>query len=124
MVTSARDFKGECLLRKRIFVKYYEEARVVAESVWDLLHVGIWLHYAGDDMADSDLTEAKRLLSESRDIFVKLGQTNFAKQSEAVLDPVDQGVMTRSRVSRFLTGLFHPLPSGYCQKPFHSNPFD
>ena len=66
-------------------IEYYEQAQTVAESLGDLLHVGIWLINAGEDLADDDPTKACKLLLQSKDIFSKLGQTDLVHQSETLL---------------------------------------
>lgn len=65
--------------------QYYTDARMIAEALGDFLHVGIWLHNAGEDMMAIDPFQAKRLLMQSQEIFMKLEQGHFAKQSETLL---------------------------------------
>lgn len=72
----------------RTACEYYAKARAVAESLGDLLHVGIWLHNAGEDMSDVDPATARTLLARSKDIFANLGQAKFAQQSAEVLKQI------------------------------------
>ena len=65
--------------------EYYEAARDVAELLGDILHVGIWLHNMGEDVADDDPDRAKGLLERSAALFTDLGQAEFARESEGVL---------------------------------------
>lgn len=68
--------------------RYYDAARTVAESLGDLLHVGIWLHNAGEDLELIDPLEASDSLKRSNEIFLGLGQNDFAQQSEAILSRI------------------------------------
>lgn len=69
-----------------IACKYYDAARMIAESLGDLLHVGIWLHNAGEDLADIEPEAAIPLLSKSKEIFLRLEQIDYAEQSNSILE--------------------------------------
>jgi len=68
--------------------RYYAKARAVAESLGDLLHIGIWLHNEGEDTANEDPITASALLQRSKDIFLALGQIKFAQESGEILEQI------------------------------------
>lgn len=74
----------------RMACRYYEAARDVADLLGDSLHVGIWLHNMGEDIADHEPDRARECLESSAALFNDLGQVEFARESESVLEKLDQ----------------------------------
>jgi tetratricopeptide (TPR) repeat protein len=64
---------------------FYGEARQIASELGDSLHVGIWLHNAGEDALGFDRLLGAQLLQDAMSVFRELGKEDFAAESERVL---------------------------------------
>jgi tetratricopeptide (TPR) repeat protein len=70
---------------KQVAQGFYAEAQEIARALGDLLHVGIWLHNAGEDALGFDRSLGEQLLRDAMRTFRDLGKEDLATEAESVL---------------------------------------
>jgi hypothetical protein len=70
---------------KQVAQGFYTEAQEIATALGDLLHVGIWLHNAGEDALGFDGSRGQQLLQDAIKVFRDLGKADLAAESESIL---------------------------------------